>query len=478
MPKRSPSVPQLRLVLVGDGDLRAELEARVRALGVADSVVLTGAADRSEIPVYMAAADIVAVPSVRFGGYVDGLPNVALEAMAAGKPLVASRVGGLPELVRDGENGVLVAEKDVACARRARSSRSPATQACANDSARTGAGRSGTRGAGTTVAERFVAIYESVAAPDARRRTATTGGGGPSPFGVSTWACSWLESGSACRSCSTGTRPFRSPISGRSFRSSSAAYAATSASPTSGHSGTSIGSLVARLQFLLDYRALRRHERLSLRSHRGILPAARSRLRCCRLDRHTRLAARARNAGRRGYGDDVSRRHREPDLVVPGAVRPGVPLRRARDPRDRGRRASPHASRRRWVCGAALAAIAATYSMANGLIVWVVVVGLAVLSELARRLTLALAFVGVATVGSFSGTSSSARRKPRRPRRPREFVAVYLGSAVWGAGETAALLVGAFGLVLLPMLASWHGRIASGRGSRCRLVPGSQSSSR
>ena len=93
--------------------MRAELEARVRALGVADSVVLAGAADRSEIPVYMAAADIVAVPSIRFGGYVDGLPNVALEAMAAGKPLVASRVGGLPELVRDGENGVLVAEKEV-----------------------------------------------------------------------------------------------------------------------------------------------------------------------------------------------------------------------------------------------------------------------------------------------------------------------------------------------------------------------------
>jgi glycosyltransferase involved in cell wall biosynthesis len=106
------TVPQLRLVLVGDGDLRRQLEERIRTLGVADSVVLTGAADRSEIPVYMAAADIVAVPSVRFGGYVDGLPNVALESMAAGKPLVASRVGGLPELVRDGENGLLVPEKD------------------------------------------------------------------------------------------------------------------------------------------------------------------------------------------------------------------------------------------------------------------------------------------------------------------------------------------------------------------------------
>jgi glycosyltransferase involved in cell wall biosynthesis len=106
------SVPHLRLVLVGDGDLRDELEERLHALGVADSVVLTGAADRTEIPAYMAAADVVAVPSIRFGGYVDGLPNVALESMAAGKPLVASSVGGLPELVRDGENGLLVDEKD------------------------------------------------------------------------------------------------------------------------------------------------------------------------------------------------------------------------------------------------------------------------------------------------------------------------------------------------------------------------------
>ena len=156
------SVPQLRLVLVGDGVLKDELEARVRALGVGDSVVLAGAADRSEIPLYMAAADIVAVPSVRFGGYVDGLPNVALEAMAAGKPLIASRVGGLPELVRDGENGVLVAEKDVRAL-------AGALVALARDPGRrlrlgaTGRSEIGSTRSWDGVAERFVEIYRSAA---------------------------------------------------------------------------------------------------------------------------------------------------------------------------------------------------------------------------------------------------------------------------------------------------------------------------
>ena len=104
--------PRLRLVIVGDGDSRAALEERVHALGMSDTVVLVGKATRDEIPVHLAASDIVAVPSIRYGGYVDGLPNIVLEAMAAGKPLVGSCVGGIPELVRDGENGLLVPEKD------------------------------------------------------------------------------------------------------------------------------------------------------------------------------------------------------------------------------------------------------------------------------------------------------------------------------------------------------------------------------
>lgn len=156
--------PRLRLVLVGDGDSRAALEDRVRALGVSSTVVLAGMAPRDEIPAHMAAADIVAVPSIKYGGYVDGLPNVALEAMAAGKPLVGSRIGGIPELVRDGENGLLVPEKDV----RALADALLALAADPDLRARLGAaGRAEVRGERSweAVGRKFEEVYERALAP-------------------------------------------------------------------------------------------------------------------------------------------------------------------------------------------------------------------------------------------------------------------------------------------------------------------------
>ena len=157
------SVPSLRLVLVGDGDSRSDLEDRVRVLGVSGSVVLTGAADRARIPELMAAADVVAVPSIRYGGYVDGLPNVALEAMAAGKPVVGSGVGGIPEVVRDGGNGLLVPEKDAAALAEAlvTLARDPELRARLGDS-----GREEIRDERSwdAVGGRFVEIYENVLA--------------------------------------------------------------------------------------------------------------------------------------------------------------------------------------------------------------------------------------------------------------------------------------------------------------------------
>ena len=110
-------VPSLRLLVVGDGSERATLEARATELGLAERTTFAGAVAPEAVPDFLAAADVVAVPSVHYQGYVDGLPNVALEGMAAGRPLVASRAGGLPELVRPGENGLLVPEKDVRLSR-------------------------------------------------------------------------------------------------------------------------------------------------------------------------------------------------------------------------------------------------------------------------------------------------------------------------------------------------------------------------
>jgi glycosyltransferase involved in cell wall biosynthesis len=102
--------PRIRLLFVGDGPLRSKLESRVERLGLDAATTFAGMAMRIDVPSYFAAADIVAVPSVHHHGYVDGLPNVALEAMANSKPLVVTRVGGLPDIVTDGVNGLVVEE--------------------------------------------------------------------------------------------------------------------------------------------------------------------------------------------------------------------------------------------------------------------------------------------------------------------------------------------------------------------------------
>lgn len=107
---------ELHVAIVGDGDLHGDLERRARASR--SSVTLAGRFSRSETREALQCADIVAIPSVIDSkGNVDGLPNVLLEAMAAGKALVASRVAGIPDVVRDGVEGVLVRPSDAASIR-------------------------------------------------------------------------------------------------------------------------------------------------------------------------------------------------------------------------------------------------------------------------------------------------------------------------------------------------------------------------
>jgi len=101
--------PQALFVIAGDGALRADLERQAATLGLGDGVRFVGALPWAEIPSWHAAADVFVVPSVIDAtGNVDGLPNVVLEAMASGLPVVATAVGGLPMVVKPRETGLLV----------------------------------------------------------------------------------------------------------------------------------------------------------------------------------------------------------------------------------------------------------------------------------------------------------------------------------------------------------------------------------
>lgn len=105
--------PQALLTLVGYGDLRAALERQATDLGIAGRVHFAGQLERARAAAYLAAADVFALPIVRDQG-ADGLPNVLLEAMGAGRPVVASRVAGVPDVLVDGCHGLLVPDRDPA----------------------------------------------------------------------------------------------------------------------------------------------------------------------------------------------------------------------------------------------------------------------------------------------------------------------------------------------------------------------------
>jgi glycosyltransferase involved in cell wall biosynthesis len=100
-------LPAARLLLVGKGEARARLEQLVAALGLGDRVIFTGYRDH-DLPAVLAAADCF----VLMGAGSDESCRAALEAMAAARPVVARRVGALPETIVDGETGILLARDD------------------------------------------------------------------------------------------------------------------------------------------------------------------------------------------------------------------------------------------------------------------------------------------------------------------------------------------------------------------------------
>ncbi len=105
---RQSGAREVELALVGDGELDATLRERVRALDLQTQVRFCGRRSHAEITDWISACDVLCLPSFR-----EGCPNVVLEALASGRPVVASEVGGIPELLA-ADNGFLVPPGDPA----------------------------------------------------------------------------------------------------------------------------------------------------------------------------------------------------------------------------------------------------------------------------------------------------------------------------------------------------------------------------
>jgi len=100
-------VPEARFLIVGEGECRAALEAQVAELGLQQRVLLVGF--RTDVPALLAAFDIFCFPS-----HLEGLGTSVLDALASGRPVVATRAGGIPEMIEDGRHGLLVPPRDPA----------------------------------------------------------------------------------------------------------------------------------------------------------------------------------------------------------------------------------------------------------------------------------------------------------------------------------------------------------------------------
>ncbi|HEX3290008.1 MAG TPA: glycosyltransferase family 4 protein [Gaiella sp.] len=107
-------VPEVELLVLGDGPERGRLEREAESLGVSDRVRFLGTGTRDDVLALFRAADAVLVTSAW-----ENLPHTVLEALAVGTPVIATAVGGIPEVVVDGENGLLVPPHDVDAVARA-----------------------------------------------------------------------------------------------------------------------------------------------------------------------------------------------------------------------------------------------------------------------------------------------------------------------------------------------------------------------
>lgn len=154
-------VPHARLLLIGDGPARQTIEERAHTWHVHDAITITGRVNYHDIPRYLAAVDVAVAPYPRLKYEMWFSPLKLYEYMAAGKAIVASRCGQIPDVIQDGHTGLLVEPGDVADLARA------LRQAIADSDLRQRLGANARRQAETRhswahVAEKLKEIYREV----------------------------------------------------------------------------------------------------------------------------------------------------------------------------------------------------------------------------------------------------------------------------------------------------------------------------
>jgi glycosyltransferase involved in cell wall biosynthesis len=162
--------PDAVLVLAGEGSLRGDLERRAATAGARERVRFLGVRTQDDVANLFAAADVIVAPSVKDdAGNVDGLPNVVMEALASGTPLITTRAGGIGAVIEDGVTALVVPERDAAAiasaVRRIRSE--PGLGAQMGAAARESAGQ---RFGWERTAEQFESAYRAALALPRRRR--------------------------------------------------------------------------------------------------------------------------------------------------------------------------------------------------------------------------------------------------------------------------------------------------------------------
>ena len=105
LPYLKEEFKSIKLLIVGEGSLVEKLKERAKKNNIFDNILFIGR--RRDIPEILASINIFVMPSI-----AEGLPNALLEAMAMGKPIVTTEVGGIPEIVKNGFNGLLVPPRD------------------------------------------------------------------------------------------------------------------------------------------------------------------------------------------------------------------------------------------------------------------------------------------------------------------------------------------------------------------------------